>query len=97
MKVFLLSISFFMSFCAVAQDSTKYVVNKNPQMVVTTFKEAKRSAVPANFYSTHLGFFCKQELLLTKKNIPIHFRLGSMDYCNYMEQKPGYIYSPTHK
>ena len=47
-------------------------------------------AIPMNFYTQHLGFFCRQELKCQQAHIPVAFRLGSMDYCNYLEQKPGY-------
>lgn len=43
-----------------------------------------------DFYTQHLGFFCRQELLMQKKNIPVIFRLGSVEQCNYLEQKPGF-------
>jgi len=45
-------------------------------------------ALPANFYSTHTGFFCQKELQLEKKTtIPFRFRLGSIDYCDKLEGK----------
>ena len=45
--------------------------------------------IPPNYYSTHLGFFCKRELQVQKgTKIPLQFRLGSVEYNNYMEQKP---------
>jgi hypothetical protein len=46
--------------------------------------------VPQNFYSRNLSFFCRQELHMQQAHIPVTFRLGSMDQCNRLEQKPGY-------
>ena len=61
-----------------------------PQRVLPSFR---LSATPtAASYINHLGFFCKKELQLDKLTpVPIRFRLGSMDYVNYLEQKPNAI------
>ena len=46
--------------------------------------------IPLNFYAQHLGFFCRQELKMERVHVPVAFRVGTMDQCNYLEQKPGY-------
>lgn len=47
--------------------------------------------LPSNLYTQHLGFFCRQEIKMDKQTIiPLRFRMGSMEQCNYLEQKTGY-------
>ena len=48
------------------------------------------AALPQNLYTQHLPFFCRQELKMQQAHVPITFRLGSMENCNQLEQKPGY-------
>jgi hypothetical protein len=44
--------------------------------------------IQANFYSTNLGFFCKQEIKFEKiTKIPFRFRLGSVQQCDWLEGK----------
>lgn len=44
--------------------------------------------IPANFYTTNMGFVCKQELKLEHTTrLPLRFRLGSLGYNNWLEGK----------
>lgn len=53
--------------------------------------------VAANFYTNHFGFFCKQELKLEKvTKLPFKFRLGTVQYCDWMEGKKGAGILPAH-
>jgi len=47
--------------------------------------------VPANFYATQLGYFCKKEIKFEKvTKIPFKFRLGSVEQCDWLEGKRSY-------
>jgi len=42
-----------------------------------------------SFYAAHLSFFCRTELTAEKATaVPFKFRLGSVEYTDYLEQKP---------
>ncbi|MBK6937566.1 MAG: hypothetical protein IPH18_12265 [Chitinophagaceae bacterium] len=48
--------------------------------------------LPQYYYTNQSGFFCQKELQLDKiTTVPIRFRLGSVEYVNWMEQKPNAI------
>jgi hypothetical protein len=44
--------------------------------------------LPANFYTTHLPFFCDKEIKLQKiVKLPVKFRIGSQADCDRLEGK----------
>ncbi|MBL7749612.1 MAG: hypothetical protein JNM19_19390 [Chitinophagaceae bacterium] len=62
----------------------------------TAIKPARRdilyASISGSYYTDHLGIICKAELQLQKKtSVAIRLRLGSLDYVNWMEQKPNAI------
>ncbi len=49
-----------------------------------------KQPIAPDLYTQHLPFFCRQELKMKQAHVPVTFRIGSIDQCNYLEQKPGY-------
>ncbi len=71
----------------------KFKTNFAVDPVMKTYPGKVNPAVlPASFYTKQLGFFCQKELWLYKTtSIPFRFRLGSLEYVNWLEQKPNAI------
>ncbi|MFZ1371427.1 MAG: hypothetical protein WAR78_13650 [Ferruginibacter sp.] len=56
-------------------------------------KPTAASVISPDHYTQHFGFFCKKELQFEKASkIPLRFRLGSLPYNDYLEQKPNAVY-----
>ena len=63
--------------------STILSVNKYPAATLPS-----QPFLSPNFYSSQLGFFCKQEIKFEKlSKIPFKFRLGSVEECDRLEGK----------
>ena len=51
-------------------------------------QQISATVLPANFSCTQLGFFCKKEMKFeSATKIPLRFRLGSLQYNDWMEGK----------
>lgn len=45
-----------------------------------------------SYYPNHLGIICRTELKLDKITpVPVRFRLGSLEYVNWLERKPNAV------
>lgn len=72
----------------------KPVANVKPVIYVKT---NFYSVITADFYTCNFGFFCKKELQFEKATkIPLRFRLGSLQYNDYLEGKPNTGILPSY-
>jgi len=79
-----------------ALNGQKRALNPIPFSLFTSaFCPVLTTQVTQDFYSQHLSFFCRKELQIEKATtIPLRFRLGSLAYTNYLEQKPNSGFRP---
>ena len=58
---------------------------------------ASCSVIAGDYHTQGFGFFCKKELQFEKATkIPLRFRLGSLQYNNYLEGKPNAGILPSY-
>ncbi len=69
-----------------------------------TFSSTKQWAslipgqIPANFYLTQLGYICKKEWKIEcATKVPLRFRLGTVQYCDWLEGKKGASVLPLNR
>lgn len=75
----------FFYFSTTAQISIKTPLKSSDGISGAVFHP---SSITPDLYTKNLGFFCKKELQFEKTTkIPFKFRLGSINYVNYLEGK----------
>lgn len=74
----------------IRENKKQAFINYHP--AATVLSPASRRVIAADFYTQHVGFFCKKELQFEKATkIAVRFRLGSLQYNDYLEQKPNAV------
>lgn len=60
----------------------------NPEQIRAISPSANPFMLPADQFTREFGFFCKEELQLQKRTgVNFSLRLGTLEYCNYLEGK----------
>lgn len=72
------------------QGSVYTLQNQPPAFIPINYLRIDNTPlIDPSFYTKNFGFFCKRELLFEKStNIPLKLRLGSVQYCDWLEGKP---------
>ena len=72
-------------------NSFKFFSNKQSAILIA-------GQIPANFYLTQLGFICKKEWKIeSATKVPFRFRLGTVQYCDWLEGKKGASILPLNR
>ncbi len=58
------------------------------QQRIDSLRNVPIKIITSDYYTHNLAFFCKKELQLEKiTKVPFRFRLGNIDYVDYLEGK----------
>jgi hypothetical protein len=94
-KILIFCMIFVVKGIAAQQISPKYSTDKRFEQLPTKSifgayaPVYPHSVISPNFYVKNLSFFCRQELRLEAlTKIPFKFRLGSVQYVDWLEKKP---------
>jgi hypothetical protein len=76
------------SFLTFYQPKSSFISKQETVVAPKENFTASVSPIPQNFATCDYGFFCRQELKIENALfIPLRFRLGSLEQCNYYEGK----------
>jgi hypothetical protein len=65
---------------------------QQPQFPSREAMEYTNGFIRADHYTRNFGFFCKEELQIQKRTgVNFSLRLGTLDYCNFLEGKTNAI------
>ncbi|MEO8769772.1 MAG: hypothetical protein ABI402_06800 [Ferruginibacter sp.] len=82
------------AFCQFSPKKIVYTtINKKDSLLEVPFFSNNyflTGIIPSNFSTTQLGFFCKKEWKFeSATKLPFKFRLGNVQYCDWLEGKKG--------
>jgi hypothetical protein len=92
----------FLFFCMIIVGKVAFAQKKSyfkentPVLIIPTIAKKIPSlspnysllVLPSNYYYTQLGIICKSEIKIESYiKLPLKIRLGSLQYCNWMEGK----------
>ena len=78
------------SFCQCSTSAGTAILKKQGSVNLFPFSKfaVSPAILPANFSINEYGFFCKKELKFeAATKIPLKFRLGNVQYCDWLEGK----------
>ncbi len=86
--IFVAKVGFSKNLCYYQDSTLRKTAAKQQQFITEVERIQKSGIISPNLYYQHLGWMCKQEIRLEKNTgIPIKLRLGSYNYCNWLEGK----------